>query len=353
MGVIMRTIIISTMHNSARFRDSAISCDACPPLATSHCPPATRCGFTLVELLVVITIIGILISLLLPAVQTAREAARRLQCSNNLKQVALAVHGYHTTWDRLPVGAYKYNYGTWQMAILPYLELDTIYCEYDWTNGYMGRYGMYGRPDNYYLVATRLPIFTCPSDAPQTDVQGIMKHNYVCNLGNTGTNIYGSPPQQYGSGAAAVNFGGAPFSIRYDSVEQYSFEHIRDGLSNTLILSESVQGVNAGTYGRDLRGFTYWAFGTGFNAYLPPNSSLPDRTFEGYFDCSMSGTNPPCIAYTTDAPVTFAARSRHVGGVNAALCDGSVQFISDNIALETWRALSTTRGSEVISDSAY
>ena len=300
-------------------------------------------GFTLVELLVVITIIGILTALLLPAVQAAREAARRMQCGNNLKQIALAVHGYHLVYDRLPVGAYYFNCGTWMPATFPYLEQDALANEYQWAAGYW----------NNSVVYKTLATFTCPTDTPQKEVQGMTKHNYVCNLGNTGLNHYDGAALQYGAGATAVKFGGAPFSIRYSpGPEQFAFANIKDGLSNTLMLSEVVQGINAGTYGRDLHGFIWWGVGPGFFAYLPPNSSLPDRVDDGYYDCT-SGANPPCALATTDQPFTLAARSRHPGGVNTALCDGSVQFISDNIALNIWRALATTHGDEVVGGDAF
>lgn len=302
-------------------------------------------AFTLVELLVVITIIGILIALLLPAVQSAREAARRMQCGNNLKQIALACHGYHEAVNRLPIGARSWGNGTWQIAMLPYVEQQSLFEKYKWDY-------YYSDPVNSKVVSVRLPVFTCPTDVPQTN-SGIVNSNYVCNWGNTGQNVDCTGPiMQYGSGTTAVKFGGAPFTIFNPTVRwlQYSFADIKDGLSSTLMFAESVQGVPTGVNNMDLRGYTYYSLNTGFSTYLQPNTSSPDVVGSlNWYDCT-TGANPPCVLYTSDQPLTNAARSRHVGGVNTALCDGSVRYIDDNIALNVWRALSTSQGSEVVGD---
>jgi prepilin-type N-terminal cleavage/methylation domain-containing protein/prepilin-type processing-associated H-X9-DG protein len=302
-----------------------------------------KTGFTLVELLVVITIIGILIALLLPAVQAAREAARRMQCANNIKQIALAMHGYHELNNLLPVGAHSFTAGTWQPATFPYMELTGLTLVYRWTETYFSS-------NNLQVTCQTLPAFTCPSDVPQKDTSwcGIAKHNYVVNLGNTGLNSYDGAIPVYGFGPTAVRFGGAPFSIRHNSPEeQYGFHNITDGLSNTLMLSEVIQGINAGSH-PDYRGFIYWGVGPGFWTYLPPNSASPDMVDPTWYDCT-SGMNPPSAMATTSQPFTLAARSRHAGGVNAAMCDGAVQFVTDNIAIDVWRGLSTTHGEEPVS----
>jgi prepilin-type processing-associated H-X9-DG protein len=144
-----------------------------------------------------------------------------------------------------------------------------------------------------------------------------------------------------------VTFGGAPFSISggpNHPAEVFRFRDITDGLSNTLLAAELVQGAGD----RDLRGFAWWAAGAGFSTYLAPNSPQPDvMPSGGYCDNSVP-TNPPCTGWSNENPITTASRSRHPGGVNAARCDGSVRFISENIAINTWRALSTTQGAESI-----
>jgi len=307
-------------------------------------------GFTLVELLVVITIIGILISLLLPAVQSAREAARRLQCQNNLKQISLAVLNYETTANTFPVGAYSCCWGTWQGTILPFLEQQNLATLYD--NG-----GKYDIPDeswrysewrNRSVTTQRLAVYTCPADAQsQTTYSDITRHNYVCNYGTTGFVVQDAwttvGPVAVANGVKDL---GAPFSMaggRSLAAVAYGSSSIRDGMSNTLMYSEVIRGND-----NDLRGFSWWGFASGFMTYLAPNSSQPD-ILQDRGNCVSDGVNPPCYGpHSTTQPMMLGARSLHPGGVNASLCDGSVRFISDNIAINTWRSLSTTRGNEVV-----
>jgi prepilin-type processing-associated H-X9-DG protein len=147
-----------------------------------------------------------------------------------------------------------------------------------------------------------------------------------------------------------VVFGAAPFTISgWDGVNAkcYGFRHISDGLSGTLMLSETVQGKYG--VGNDLRGFSWWGYAAGFETQLAPNSEAPDvMQSAGYCDNSVP-SNPPCIGpHSASNPMTMAARSRHNGGVQAAMCDGSVNFVSDQIAIEVWRALSTSDGHEVV-----
>ena len=151
-------------------------------------------------------------------------------------------------------------------------------------------------------------------------------------------------------------FGGAPFTIGgwdtpdhsgYVRVQVFKFRDITDGLSNTLMLSETVQG-EART-NPDMRGFVWWGYGSGFETYLGPNSSAPDVMQDGYYCDNGAPRNPPCVGpHTTQMPMTMAARSRHPGGVQAAMCDGSVNFISDDVQLDVWRAMSTSQGQEAI-----
>jgi len=317
-------------------------------------PGSKARGFTLVELLIVIAIIGILISMLLPAVNSAREAARRMSCNNNLRQTALAIHAYHEAHSELPVGAYGCCWGTWQAAILPYVEqlnLAEMYHEE----------GKYDNPDTSYrysgakntpVTKQQLSVFTCPSDGPHPTTlagyEGITSHNYAANYGNTGF-LAGYPNQNEAvDDYSGVAFGGAPFTMAGGpaiEAKAMKFAHIRDGQSNTLMLAEVIQGQ-----GNDLRGFSWWAYGAGFMTYLAPNTNEPDvMQGAGYCD-NGNASNPPCIApHSASQPMTVASRSRHPGGVVVAMCDGSTHWVSNDIALDTWRSLSTMRGNEVVS----
>jgi prepilin-type N-terminal cleavage/methylation domain-containing protein len=317
-----------------------------------------RRAFTLVELLVVIAIIGILIALLLPAVQAAREAARRSQCSNNLKQIGLAMHNYENTHGVLPVGGYNCCWGTWVVGILPFVEQQAVYDGYD--HGKYDNASRYWSGQNQIATGRRFSVYTCPSDQPSVVFGAMEAHSYLANHGNTGLEY--TPVGHNMTGAIqdydGIVYGGAPFvtsggddtlSVKeasyYQEPEVVPFSSIRDGLSNTLLVSEGIMGKE-GT--GDLRGMVWWASGGMFQTYLGPNSSQPDvMPSAGY--CDPGNTKHPCTGKTSALGETHAARSEHVGGVNAANCDASVHFYSDSIAIDTWRALGSARGGEVIS----
>jgi len=322
--------------------------------------PGNR-GFTLIELLVVIAIIAVLIAVLLPAVQAAREAARRAQCINNLKQIGLAMHGYHDVENVLPPGKKGCCWGTWLISVLPYVEQGALYNA--WNSNGTNAPGMPAGFDEdlrYFGAANRtvtsqfVAAYLCPSDrknAPvSVEVNGTTlactSQNYAVNFGNS---------IQIQEDFQDVKFGGAPFvdvgSPLTDSLKPgkrtVGFAALSDGLSATLLASEVVVGQ-----GRDLRGFSWWGDAAGFEAYLAPNSSFPDVLFSAYY-CLDGPPNPPCVGTTTALPDNYAARSRHPGGVHAAMADGSVHFIKDSVHIQTWRSLSTSRGSEVISSGDY
>lgn len=300
-----------------------------------------RRGFTLIELLVVIAIIAILIALLLPAVQQAREAARRSTCKNNMKQIGLAMHNYHEVYNGFPVGNYSCCWGTWIVGILPYIDQAPLFDLYEHNR----KYGVpsdtarYGHAPNLPVTRTRLSILTCPSDIPNAPISRITSHNYAVNFGSTG---YGQQTNLNG-----VLFEGAPFlKVGSGNVARNStIAHLKDGVSNTLLVGEVLQGQ-----GKDLRGFSWWGDASQFTAYLAPNSGVPDRIYSASYCNNQPEQNLPCDVSTTANPTMFAARSHHVGGVHVTLGDGSSRFVSENIDLATWRALSTSRGSETIGD---
>jgi prepilin-type N-terminal cleavage/methylation domain-containing protein/prepilin-type processing-associated H-X9-DG protein len=350
-----------------------------------------RHGFTLIELLVVIAIIGILIALLLPAVQKIREAAARIQCQNNLKQLGLAAHNYHDANGKLPpaVGKNGCCWGTWMVAILPYEEQGNLYQGYtnfgglDWTGP------RYNGGVNAAVTSQRLKIFTCPSDA-QNYTKGsanTTEHNYVLNAGNTSffqialpigctpgtagcTPFLGAPFGYYDGSAIDVTgsiYGQGP-GFGWDSTipwaaggqsppgagtvmpdinagrmgVQYTLMQISDGTSNTLLASETIQGGPG-----DYRGFTWWGGAAGFTTYLTPNSSLPDVMVGGGCATPNDPRYPCTDKSTLSYPRMVAARSRHTAGVNAAMCDGSVHFVANTVSYPVWNAMGSANGGEV------
>lgn len=319
-----------------------------------------RAGFTLVELLVVIAIIGVLVSLLLPAVQSAREAARRSQCMNNLKQMGLGVHSYNDVHQVMPAGNYHSVFGSWLVHILPYIEQQALHSQFrnDGMSGYPNTGIRYGSTENLPVTRTQLKVYVCPSDTKSAVaglINGVTFHNYVANYGNTtrgrlspvGTSSTGQPNMYGGAPFIEVIMQNVPTAyITHDNTYKpvVRMAEITDGTSNTLALSETVQGK-----GGDLRGFGWWGGGCHFETQLVPNSPLPDRTEQS---CTPAlKINPPCanrVAGNASQEESIAARSRHPTGVHVSFCDGSTRFFSNNIALDTWRAIGTAGGGDPV-----
>ncbi len=336
-----------------------------------------RRGFTLIELLVVIAIIAVLIALLLPAVQAAREAARRAQCINNLKQVGLAMQNYHDALGSFPIGAKYIKWGTWYHFVIPFMEAGSIANAYNFQGSSCSPSPLgYADVENTTSTSTRINSFSCPSDQNDAPLNGVVSGNYVCNFGNTGTGYFQSQATING---VVVPFLGAPFSWVNaaptnctktpitPSASTANIASITDGTSNTLLVAETIQGQNlAGS--TDLRGFIQYGSSAGFSTLLAPNSPLPDDINAASY-CGNVYPNPPCefrdtnktqIMYIDPSGNStnmrtgdqYAARSRHPGGVNSALADGSVRFFKNTINIQAWRASSTTRGGEIISADA-
>ena len=329
--------------------------------------PRVRSAFTLIELLVVIAIIAILIGLLLPAVQKVREAAARMKCQNNLKQISLGNMSYESANSTFIPGVSRTGccWGTWQVPILPFIEQDNIFRLYTNFGGLDNTGARYAAGGNASVANKRLSVFSCPSDTPGT-VGTITNHNYVLNAGNTSFYQTQIPLGCASGSAGCVDFGGAPFGWYEDpamlaaggdsSPVNYSsglasdgkagrprkIAEITDGTSNTMMAAEVIQGKG----GNDYRGFTWWGGAAGFTGFSLPNSGDPDvLTGAG---CGATPLNPPCTTGSTASrPRMVVARSKHTGGVNVSFCDGSVRFIPNTIALATWRALSSASGGDI------
>lgn len=314
-----------------------------------------RKAFTLVELLVVIAIIGILIALLLPAVQQAREAARRMQCTNNLKQYGLAMHMHHDTYNKLPAGGTMWMWDpprakSWIVDMWPYMEQTAMYDQFhhDWH-----WWDNFGWNNTNSVFNAEVPAYYCPSNP---GAKMILWDNefwrprghYVVNLGD------GSTSATAGSGANS-----APFKvIQYGTVSQFKapkafgFNSITDGTSNTILMSEVLTSLN--DTDKDTRGDFFspnaGAGGIGFSTNTTPNSSVPDANQY----CHNAPTQGlPCItaplANGDDIDPTIGApRSKHPGGVMVSFVDGSVSFVPDTVDIVVFKSMGTSQGGEVI-----
>lgn len=306
-----------------------------PARARSWNRPAK--GFTLVELLVVIAIIGIMVGLLLPAVQAAREAARRMQCSNHLKQWALAFHNFHDTTRQFPKGSSNgetLKRQTWVMYLWRYVEQNSLaelanfeehfYLPPNTIDGTLN--GAHGQG---------VAIYRCPSDFGVDQTVGTYQRtrgNYVVNWGNS---WYGQNPQPLEAAPFSHTNGDrtAPVKVTMAS--------IIDGTSNTLLMSEYL--IARSPEDNDWRGDIHNDDGVfRFHTLLTPNASAPDIVLNGWFQ----DTGDPKMPAAAGTDQYNAARSRHPGGVQVARCDGSVGFTTDSVNMLVWQAMGTMNGGE-------
>jgi len=333
-----------------------------------------RFGFTLSELLVVIAIIAVLVSLLLPAVQAARESARRMSCTNTLKQLGLALHNHESAKEEFPSGVIRqiwdeqptWSEGHWAWGVfanlLPYVEQGNLHDQLHLDKPLLGAPPDFEiLPEHQELVNKHIGLFLCPSDFGTVLEERYRPVNYVACLGSG----VQTPTRQAGTDREADGI--------FYANSRTKPRDITDGLSNTIAFSETTLGP--GSPGPDgyvvssppadngevwaalmpweasalsdaacesatafgvTRGNTWAAtshLSGFFNTYLPPNSRRSD-----------------CIIHYSFSPGWVAARSRHAGGVNVMLADGSVRFASESIDLSVWRALSTRDGGEAVSE---
>ncbi|WP_254511301.1 DUF1559 domain-containing protein [Anatilimnocola floriformis] len=311
-------------------------------------------GFTLVELLVVIAIIGVLVALLLPAVQAARESARRMSCTNNMKQIGISLHNHHDSKLVLPPGStggggVGTDLGkprgpsetTWVAYLFPFLEQTNLDIQVNWAQLNANFY------DNGGLKITPLKVtlFLCPSDVrpePNTTYPPSVfgRGNYVANNGI-------GPAIEYRLGPGhttppnMARPGGAFFINSW-----LGMKDITDGTSNTVMVSE----IRCPKSTTDGRGIMHYPEGPLFHHNRTPNSLAPDEIRQAW---CVSTREAPCIgAYTAYNNIRDirTARSNHPGGVNAMLADGSVRFVRESIQLSIWQAVSSPDGGEIIGE---
>ncbi|MGE3803094.1 MAG: DUF1559 domain-containing protein [Gemmataceae bacterium] len=306
---------------------------------------SVRRGFTLIELLVVIAIIGILIALLLPAVQKVREAAKRMKCQNNMKQVALALHNYNTTHDHFPYSSWNrfdetyigYNdRRSWFPDLLAYLEQAPVQARFEQHMASGKNALTFGDIDTLVVMT-----MVCPSDpiGPKSKTfysgdgvnatQGFSGNYSVC-----AGNDYFNP--------GGIN-GGLSLNGIFYCRSQTRIGEITDGTSNTALLSEII--LSPDVTDNDVRGRYFNPSHTGgvaFSTRLPPNTPVPDQ----FNWCSSKPVkDAPCT--WTGTNMFVLARSYHPGGVNLALADGAVRFVGNNVNPAAFRAYGSRNGDEV------
>lgn len=296
-----------------------------------------RTGFTLIELLVVIAIIAVLIALLLPAVQQAREAARRTQCKNNLKQIGLALHNYHDTHNRLPTAWADWD-GWWappvraahaNVAILPFMEQTNLAQQYDYNV-------RWDHPNNSQM-ATRMPsAYQCPSTpgagAPEPD-SGFQTSDYTYIRSDTGWVTDAGPDR-----------------AMFEQNQFRKFRDVTDGLTNTIMQYESAGRSSMYVHGRETTPPSWWS------SYY--------RAWTGHFDSSWmypfqatidpAGGEPTVVWFVGSDIINVAnfgsPYSFHTGGIQVSLADGSVRFLSENIDIGTLSSLTSIDGGEVVGE---
>jgi prepilin-type N-terminal cleavage/methylation domain-containing protein/prepilin-type processing-associated H-X9-DG protein len=334
-------------------------------------------GFTLIELLVVIAIIGVLIALLLPAVQAAREAARRMQCTSNLKQLGIAVHNYHDSLGRFPFGAIiapPENYwvvnglapaGHYRYSALaeltPFLEQTNVFNAMNFQLPLKDG-GSSIFPQNSTVFLTQVNLFLCPSDGRTTPVSGFAVGNYMACAGD---GVIGG-----GFGMADPAFGEPNGVFFFNSGK--SLADLTDGSSTTALMSESLVGnasASVTTLPAPNPNEVMAVVAGASPIYNPLSVSECQSPISYYFKRNTSWAQGDFQAglythFTTPNSKTLdclrgpyhawkTARSRHPGGVNVLFGDGSVKFLKDSINPTTWRAVGTRSGGEVLSADSY
>jgi prepilin-type processing-associated H-X9-DG protein len=285
------------------------------------------------------------------------------------------MHNYESSNGCFPPGEKGCCWGTWQVFILPFVEQSALFNAWNSygnnvpSSGPADSYLRYAGGANRTVTTATINAYICPSDgksgSPNANILNIRCHSYAVNYGNTDqaqTTAYNLPSPVNPTGLIS-KFAGAPFTdIGSPAIDDTGYAmgfavlattklaDITDGTSNTLCASELIV-VDPNN---DLRGFTWWGPSASFNTIIPPNSTFPDAMGNG----GCAAKSPPCngsinVPGAQYPEVYLAARSRHPGGVNASMCDGSVRFFKNTVNILTWMAVSTTKGSEVVSADSF
>jgi len=331
-----------------------------------------RRGFTLVELLVVIAIIGILIALLLPAVQAAREAARRAQCTDHLKNLGLAVHNYHDTYKNFPLSYARWGSGvfpgdgqsiSWVVSSLPFFEQGPLFDTLDMRWGIANdprNPGSAAAPANLWAARQKIPVLICPSSGDdgvrnnRANLEGYGELGTTCYKGVSGANWAWGTWSVTGNGQGSNEFTGgdgngldAGNGVYFRNTNcgaggpwpsaSYApkFSRVQDGTSNTFLFGEAVPKWCIHTC-------WWWCNGTTGTCAVPLNPRA---------QCKNTGNkNQDLVDCAGDWPNNYSFMSLHPGGANFCMVDGSVRFVSNNIDITNYRSLSTQATGEVINE---
>ncbi len=333
-----------------------------------------RKGFTLVELLVVIAIIGILVGLLLPAVQAAREAARRMQCSNNVKQLGLATHNYHDSFKSFPVCMFEPTSAitspvmgrqtSWMIGVLPFIEQTALFNTIDFNRGLSNDPRAPGPTNppqinsNPWVATQTVPGFKCPSDATEsrlrnridtvgsvlptiefaiTSYKGVAGANWQWGVYQSAAAPWTS--SRFGTSGNGLDFGNGIFPRGWNKPYKSNMRDITDGTSNTFMIGEAIA-----NYSR----WNWWYLnnGTVATTSIPLNAAAACSLYTPLTGMNKKAGLRLCI---DDWNNNYAFASDHTGGGNFGLADGSVRFISDSVSRDIYRGMATIGGGEVAS----
>ncbi len=346
-----------------------------------------KSGFTLVELLVVIAIIGILVALLLPAVQAAREAARRMQCGNNLKQIGLSLHNYHDVYKNFPSlrlrnarcpgpnstqQAWNSTNISWHGRILPFIEQQPLYDQIDMGGSHGCASPIWWNtagPMRDVVQRAVLPAYRCPSDPGVggliwTDPGGTKRTGGRPNQNYGHNNYVGSIGHNTDVETRVINSRGIFTEMRHRSAtdrgESVGLQHVLDGTANTLMVSECLIGFPHRQQNSSFQGSpdAVTAQNNGCSNGGPSTGTTRQRGnswFRGYFPAGNTFTSlmtPNSRLYdcgSNTGAAMFAARSLHPGGVQSAMAGGSTHFFAETIDWNTWKFLGGRADGETVS----